>query len=295
MYQIAVAMQQPGDRSSRAIMYGGSMLALAGIAHRVSEDADFVICYRSLDEWSDSRGRKTLKRFESRVVEQSGVLASASDGRESGLSRCVSYAYPSALVTVEDSEEAHVASDMSFRLIDQAFVIELPNALPLLGRVTAGSGTAAPADFATSPVRALHPICSLIDKCDAIAWRCDLPEQQMQAALARRVRDYYDLWCLIEWAERAGHLTRGDLEDAERHMSASEERYREMRFKGVRRADRLRQSAQRDSYHHLPCWTPGTAAYEAVAAEYPTLATAVYGDMPVWPDLAARARSALDL
>ena len=111
--------------------------------------------------------------------------------------------------------------------------------------------------------------------------------------MATRVRDHYDLFCLIEWAQSAGHLNPADINDAYGHMQRAEDWYRHMRTNKGRKEVRLRPRAPRPSggYHTLSCWQPGTAQYDALARAYPSLQPLVYGTAPPWADTAARIRS----
>ncbi|MCY4422467.1 MAG: nucleotidyl transferase AbiEii/AbiGii toxin family protein [Acidimicrobiaceae bacterium] len=299
MFQVARSMQPPGKyEHSVAIMYGGSMLALAGIAERVSEDADFNITFgEGHENWSNNKGAKLLKQFEGRVCSDLPEMTSSTDDdRGSGVSRPLEFQYPASLP--ESLYTAHplqpVKSDMGIRVTDAEYTITI-NVAPLLGRAAPGAGDSAP-DIAPCKIRAMHPITALVDKLDAVGWRsqhADTTQNRDLQDIAARARDHYDLFCLLDCAQLAGHLNSGDINDAYEHMQRAEDWYRHMRTNKGRKAVNLRPRIPRPSsgYHTLSCWQPGTAQYDALARAYRSVQPLVYGFAPPWPDIAARIRS----
>ena len=301
MFQVARSMQAPSSKypASTAIMYGGSMLALTGIAERLSEDADFNVSFGGgIDNWSDHKGRNLLAEFESRVCADLGGLDSRSDGKGSGLSRRVEYAYPGALPSADYATQplTPVRSDTGVRLTDDNYITTL-QAVPLLGHAASQTGESLPADIAPCPITVMHPITALVDKLDAVSWRSQQAtrdDDRNLAALTNRIRDHYDLSCLIRWARDNEHLNSAEIDAAHDHMQRAEARYRDMRTNYGKKNVPLRPTLPRppDGYHTLPCWQPGTHQYDALDSAYSRLRAMVYGPLPSWADTADTIRSA---
>ena len=299
MFQVARSMQPPaGYDNSTAVMYGGSMLALTSIAERVSEDADFNITFgEGPENWSNNKGAKLLKQFEARVCRDlPEITSSGTDDRSSGVSRPVEYDYPAALP--DALYVAHplqpVKSDMGIRVTDDQYVTTV-KVEPLLGRAAPGAGDP-PADTAPCTVTAMHPITALVDKLDAVGWRsqrADTEDNRDLGGITARVRDHFDLFCLIEWMQHTGPVTPADVADAYDHMQRAEDWYRHMRTNKGRKQINMRPRIARpaDGYHTLSCWQPRTPQYDALARAYSSIEPLVYGPMPAWADIASRIRS----
>ena len=112
------------------------------------------------------------------------------------------YAYPSVLPHTAE-ERSEVKSDKGLRDAPKEHLIKI-EATPYTGRVAQSRVIPLPEDLTPRLILGTHPLQVLADKLDAVCWREALADTEGDKALsgmAARVRDHYDIHCLIKWLQ----------------------------------------------------------------------------------------------
>ena len=293
MFQIAQRLlgdseKYPGSFTS---MGGGSALALVGVLERVSEDADFNVSFvGGAAACSANSGKKIMIEYQHRA-ESLGLPAERLGSGGGNFFRSTNYSYRSVL-PVDPSHRARpetwVNSDMGIRDIDPRYLITMPGQ-PYLSRFAAANGMDLPADLQPRDLLTSHPISALADKLDAVCWRSGqvpMEGERSLGSLASRVRDHYDIYCLLGWLDERDMLSRDRLLAAVEHMRRSDE---SVRLK--RRVNRPQHDRPDAGYHTLPVWHHGTAQYAAIKRAYGMLGGLVYGRLPDFDEVVERVHS----
>lgn len=280
----------PGSFTS---MGGGSMLALAGIVERVSEDADFSALYvNGADSCSSNKGKRLMMEYQQRVTDILGLPARRLGGGGGNFFRTVHYYYESVCAPNESDAVRWVESDMGIRDADPEFLVSMP-AKPYLTRFAEAEGIEITADLEEQDFMCAHPLSVLVDKLDSVCWReHEVPEQGAKALgmLARRVRDHYDIYQLIGWLRDHNELRHDRVLAAVEHMRRSDIAIRERRH-----VNRPQHDRPTEGYHTLRAWEPGTIEYNAIQTAYPALRAVVYGRLPDYAEVSERIRSCADV
>ena len=102
-----------------------------------------------------------------------------------------------------------------------------------------------------------------------------------------RIRDHYDIHCLIKWLSDRQMLDADDfLETVERTKEQESKLLARMR---ITRPERDRPPG---GYATLNAWTPGTQEHSALSEHYPSLRSAVFGELPTYDEVCETIRSA---
>lgn len=289
---IGSSNRYPGSYTS---MGGGSLLSLMGVTERVSEDVDISVTYvDGMDKCSSNKSKNLMKDCQNNV-EQNLQITGRRDPNGGGNSfRTVRYRYPSVL-TPEVVAQSIVKSDKGLRDILENDLMEVKG-LPYVGRVAqehSGLSLLSYSDLAPRPIRGTHPLRILADKLDAVCWReGQVPTEGNQAIyrMADRIRDHYDIHCLIRWLRDNEMLSQDTfLETVER----AQEQERKLRAK--RRSTRPEQDRPSEGYDTLRAWTPGTAEYDTLSEIFPELDIAVFGELPTYDEVCETVHSAAGL
>lgn len=289
---IADSKRHPGSYTS---MGGGSLLALTGITQRISEDIDLTVTYdQGIALCTPKTGKRLMEECQTTAETALGLqgVRRNRDGTKppggGNFFRTVYYAYPSTLAG-DPHEPREVQVDKGVRDAPAEHLLT-SDGTPYMGRAARSMGIALLADLAPRPIRGTHPLQILADKLDAVCWREALADTQgnkMLDALAKRVRDHYDIYHLIRWLRPRGMLT------AEAFLAAVE---RSMKQEQALRARMKRTRPVRarppQGYHTLRAWTAGTDEHAALCEAHTHLSGVVYGPMPRYEDVCAAVHDA---
>ena len=294
MCQVATALiieskRYPGSYTS---MGGGSLLSLAGITERLSEDVDINVTFvDGADACSSKQSKRLMEECQANVEEKLGIRGARDPNGGGNYFRTVRYRYPSALPPTGEAQPV-IKSDKGLRDAPPEHTITM-NGMPYVGRVAQSNptlGVPVLQDLAPRPILGTHPRRVLADKLDAVCWREGQVPTEGDKALNRmveRIRDHYDIYCLIKWLRAQGML------DADA-FSATVERASEQERKLRERMRLIRPERDRpaEGYNTLRAWTPGTREHSTLSAQYPRLRSVVFGELPPYDDVCDMIHSA---
>ena len=279
----------PGSYTS---MGGGSLLSLAGITERLSEDVDISVTFvDGAAACSSNQSKRLMEECQANVEEKLGIRGARDPNGGGNYFRTVRYRYPSVL-PLSGVAQPVIKSDKGLRDAPQEHLITL-NGTPYMGRVAHSNptlGVSLLQDLAPRPILGTHPRQVLADKLDAVCWRegrVPIKGDRALDHMAERIRDHYDIYCLIKWLRTNGMLD-ADAFAATVERTSQQERNLRQRTRLIR--------PQRDrppeGYHTLRAWTPGTQEHSTLSASYPRLRSVVFGELPSFDDVCDMIHSA---
>ncbi|MCY4423641.1 MAG: nucleotidyl transferase AbiEii/AbiGii toxin family protein [Acidimicrobiaceae bacterium] len=284
----------PGSYTS---IGGGSLLSLAGITERLSEDVDINVTFvGGADACKPKWGKRLMEECQAQVEEDLAIKGTRDPNGGGNYFRTVRYAYPSVLPQMGEERPA-VKSDKGLRDAPREHLMRL-NGVPYVGRVaqdqmsTLLPGPRVPMhdDLASRSILGTHPRQVLADKLDAVCWREGVVPTQGDRALDRmvgRIRDHYDIHCLIKWLSDRQMLDADDfLETVERTKK------QEGKLRARMRITRPERDRPPGGYATLNAWTPGTQEHSALSEHYPRLRSVVFGELPTYDEVCETIRSA---
>lgn len=280
----------PGSYTS---MGGGSLLSLVGITERLSEDVDINVTFvDGADACKSSWGKRLMEECQDNVEQNLGIEGKRDPNGGGNFFRTVRYQYPSVLPPSQEGRPV-VKSDKGLRDAPREHLIEM-DGMPYMGRVANSQsqplGLPVLSDLLPRPILGTHPQQVLADKLDAVCWREGLVPAQGDKALAQmvaRIRDHYDIYCLIKWL-RANNMLDPDSLAATVERTKQQERKLRDRLR-ITRPERDRPP---EGYDTLRSWAPGTPEHSTLAAQYLSLRPVVYGHLPAWDDVCEMVHSA---
>ena len=292
MCQIATSLMvkskiYPGSYTS---LGGGSLLSLAGITRRLSEDVDITVSFvDGADACSSHKSKRLMEECQASVKSALGIDGTRSGTGGGNYFRSVFYTPPSVLGE-PDGETQVVRSDMGLRDAPKEHLVEF-DGMPYMGRVAQRQRRPLPPDLASRRILGISPMQVLADKLDAVCWRESLVPVEGSKALDRlrqRIRDHYDICQLIRWLHERDSLTRELLLAAVERSKVQEQTLR------MRAGIHTRPHVDRPSegFHTLRAWSAGTREHEALASEYPRLRSVVFGELPSFADVCDTVHSA---
>ena len=165
---------------------------------------------------------------------------------------------------------------------------------PYLALIAEDVGMPLTPDIRAKTITAIHPICVLADKLDAVTWRSDLlsksqsttPQQydRLTKDLERRVRDHYDIYMLIQWLQKQEMFTQERIVSAIEHMRKTADSFAVATRRPSKRPRHQRPTA---GYSSLEIWHEGTDVYKALERSYmSTMDAMVYGELPTYQQIA---------
>lgn len=274
---------------SFASIGGGSMLSLVGITERLSEDVDINVTFvDGVENCSSNKSKRLLVEYQTAVETVLKIGSERFGGGGGNYFRTVHYPYPSVLPESE-TEEHFVKLEMALRDVPKEGLMELPG-MSYLARAGAGIGSGSFQDLEPCPILGVHPLEIMCDKLDATHWReAKVPELGEKALdmLAKRIRDHYDLHCIIKW------LRSNDLFNSHDCLATVERlKQRDRQMSEKMRLHRTVIDRPPEGYHTLNAWTRGTREHDRLTSEYPRLRTTVFGELPTWDEVCDTIRSA---
>ena len=284
------SVRYPGSYTS---MGGGSLLSLAGITERLSEDVDINVTFvDGADACNSKKGKRLMEECQAHVEKNLGIKGTRDPNGGGNFFRTVRYAYPSVLPH-SGEQRPEVKSDKGLRDAPREHLMKM-NGIPCMGRAARSQsqplGLTVLSDLAPRPILGTHPRQVLADKLDAVCWREGLVPTEGDKGLGRmveRIRDHYDIYCLIKW------LRENNMFDADALLATVErtkEQERKLREKlRIKRPERDRPP---EGYHTLNAWTSGTQEYSTLSEHYPNLRSVVFGELPSYDDVCEMIQSA---
>ena len=294
MCQVATCLiinssRYPGSYTS---MGGGSLLSLAGITERLSEDVDISVTFvGGAGACSSNKSKRLMEECQASVERSLGISGVRDPNGGGNFFRTVRYSYQSVLPHT-DEERPVVRSDKGLRDAPREHLIEVMG-MPYMGRVAQSQGVHALPEFqdlAPRPILGTHPLQVLADKLDAVCWReGQVPIEGNEALdqMVERIRDHYDIYCLISWLRNMGMLDADAFAETVERTSEQERKLRERM-----RLIRPERDRPPEGYHTLRAWTPGTQEHSTLSVQYPRLRSVVFGELPAYDDVCDMIHSA---
>ena len=285
---IIESKRYPGSYTS---MGGGSLLSLVGITERLSEDVDINVTFvDGADACSSNKAKRLMEECQAHIEANLGIRGQRDSNGGGNFFRTVRYTYPSVLAQLTE-EQSVVRSDKGLRDAPRRYLVEM-DGMPYVGRVAQSQalGLPPPQDLIPRPILGTHPQQVLADKLDAVCWREGLVATEGDKALNRmveRVRDHYDIYCLIKWLRANGMLDTDDFLATVERTKQQERKLRERM-----RLSRPERDRPPQGYATLRAWMPGTPEHSALSAQYPTLRSAVFGRLPTYDEVCEMVHSA---
>ena len=295
MCQVATELMMESKRypGSFTSMGGGSLLSLVGITQRLSEDVDINVTFvGGADACRPKWGKRLMEECQANVEKNLRIEGKRDPNGGGNFFRTVRYQYPSVLPPTGEGRPV-VKSDKGLRDAPREHLIEM-DGMPYMGRVARSQshalGLPVLSDLAPRAILGTHPLQVLADKLDAVCWREGLVPAHGDKALNRmveRIRDHYDIYCLIKWL-RANNML--DADDFLATVERTKEQERKLRER--LRITRPERDRPPEGYDTLRVWTPGTPEHSTLAAQYPILRSVVFGQLPPWDDVCEMVHSA---
>ena len=226
---LAESKRYPGSYTS---IGGGSLLSLIGITERLSEDVDISVTFvDGVDACSSNKSKKLMEECQANVETSLGLLGERSGGGGGNYFRTVHYEYSSVLPASE-LNPTMLKSDKGLRDAPKESLIEVQG-IPYLGRFVEQQESGLAPDLAPRRVLGTHPLQILADKLDAVCWREALVPTEGEKGLNRmtaRIRDHYDIHCIIKWLQGKNLLNTDAFIDAcERSKNQGQTMHKKMK------------------------------------------------------------------
>ena len=124
------SVKYPGSYTS---MGGGSLLSLAGITERLSEDVDINVTFvDGADACNSKKGKRLMEECQAHVEKNLGIKGTRDPNGGGNFFRTVRYAYPSVLPPSGEGRPV-VKSDKGLRDAPREHLIEMAG-MPYMGR-----------------------------------------------------------------------------------------------------------------------------------------------------------------
>ena len=295
MCQVATELMMESEKhpGSYTSMGGGSLLSLVGITERLSEDVDINVTFvDGADACRPKWGKRLMEECQANVEKNLGIEGKRDPNGGGNFFRTVRYQYPSVLPASGEGRPV-VKSDKGLRDAPREHLLEMAG-MPYMGRVAQSQsqplGLPVLSDLTPRTILGTHPLQVLADKLDAVCWREALVPTKGDEALNKmveRIRDHYDIYCLIRWLRSRNML---DADDFLATVERTKDQERKLREK--LRITRPEQDRPSEGYDALRAWTPGTEEHSTLSAQYPILRSVVYGQLPSWDDVCETVHSA---
>lgn len=158
---IIESKRYPGSYTS---MGGGSLLSLAGITERLSEDVDVSVTFvDGADACSSNQSKRLMEECQANVEQKLGIRGARDPNGGGNYFRTVRYRYPSALPPSGEAQPV-IRSDKGLRDAPREHLITL-NGTPYMGRVVQSNptlGVSVLQDLAPRPILGTHPCLLLL-------------------------------------------------------------------------------------------------------------------------------------
>lgn len=285
MCQVATCLLTESKRypGSYTSVGGGSLLSLAGITERLSEDVDISVTFADgTDACSSHKSKKLMEECQANVKASLGITGERTTSGGGNYFRTVHYEYRSVL-SADELNPPMVKSDKGLRDAPKEFLIEAQG-MPYMGRFAEQQQLGLPPDLAPRRVLGTHPLQILADKLDAVCWREALVPTEGEKGLNRmigRIRDHYDIHCIIKWLLDNRMLSADAFTEAVEHTKDHE---RTMHTK-MKRIVRPQQSRPTQGYDTLRAWTAGTQEHSALSEAFSKLRSVVFGELPPYSEV----------